>query len=109
MLFAALDESAHGAQSGGHGTSALAPLYIRATSRSRAPRGPSGRPSRRRYRVYSLTHCVCFEAQTEKHLLGLKLTAFDPKQSLARAELPQSSGVLGRSRRLVSIPPNYSG
>jgi len=28
------------------------------------------------------TPCVCFEAQTGKHLLGLNLTAFDPERRL---------------------------
>jgi hypothetical protein len=30
--------------------------------------------------------CVCFEAQTGKHLLGLNLTAFDPKPEVAPAK-----------------------
>jgi hypothetical protein len=28
--------------------------------------------------MWSQTPCVCFEAQTGKHLLGLNLAAFDP-------------------------------
>jgi hypothetical protein len=36
-------------------------------------------------------------------------SANDPKQLLAVPNFRRAAVVLGRSRRLVSIPPNYSG
>ena len=46
--------------------------------------------------------CVCFEAQTGKHLLVLSLTAFDPKATsrVARANLRESTQLCQYSSKL---------